>query len=115
MPKNTRGPRHLWRKMLAEVVKRVLLYASHVWADGMRYKTYARSICIVYRLTALRVCCAYRTVSDEAALVVAGMIFMDLLAKERMYVFRKISTEVEARDKSLNECQKRWVPSSNAR
>ena len=64
---------------------------------------------------AVRVCCAYRTASNEAALVVAGMIPIDLLAKERIYVHRKLSNAIEAREENLNEWHKRWVPSPNAR
>ncbi|KAM8702438.1 hypothetical protein ACLKA7_001769 [Drosophila subpalustris] len=36
--------------------------------------SYCRGICSVYRLSAIRVSCAFRTISDEAALVIAGMI-----------------------------------------
>ena len=70
---------------MAEDVKSVLLYAP-VWADCKRYKTYTRSISF-----------AYRTVYDEAALVVAGMVPIDLLAKERMYVYIKIFNAREKR------------------
>ncbi|KAM8702469.1 hypothetical protein ACLKA7_001800 [Drosophila subpalustris] len=36
--------------------------------------SYCRGICSVYRLSAIRVSCAFRKISDEAALVIAGMI-----------------------------------------
>ena len=45
----------------------------------------------------------------------AGRITIDQLAKERIYVYRKISNVVEAREESLNEWQKRWVASGNAK
>ena len=112
---NTRGPRYLRRRILAEVVKSVILYASPIWADCLKYKTYTQSISSVYRRTALRVCCAYRTVSDEAALVVAGMIPIDLLAKERQLLYEKKLTAQEARERSLSEWQTRWSTSTKSR
>ena len=112
---NTRGPRFLRRKILAEVVKSVILYASPIWADCLKYKTYTHSISAVYRTTALRVCCAYRTVSDEAAFVVGGLIPIDLLAKERKLVYEKKLSAQEARDRSLSEWQTRWSTSTKSR
>ena len=47
--------------------------------------------------------------------MVAGMIPMDLLAKQRMYAYRKMFNAVEAREENLNGWQKRWVASPNAR
>ena len=85
-----------------------------VWADCMSYQTFLRSTNRVNRLTVLWVCCAYKTISDEVGLVVAGRITIDQLAKERIYVYRKISNVVEAREESLNGWQKRWVASPNA-
>ena len=40
---------------------------------------------------------------------------IDLFSKERMYVDRMIFNAVKAREESLNEWQKRWVASPNAR
>ena len=42
----------------------------------------------MYRLSALRVVSAYRTVSDEAACVIAGMIPIDILTRERQKLYR---------------------------
>ena len=60
-------------------------------------------------------CRVNRPVSDEAALAVAGMILIDVLTKERMYVYGKIFNAVETREETLNQWQKRWVASGNAK
>lgn len=75
---NTRGSKYLGRKALAGVVKSVILYAAPIWAESTRLKTYSGEISPVYRLAALRVCSAYRTVSDDAALVIACMMPVEI-------------------------------------
>lgn len=72
------------RRLLASVVESQLLYAAPIWGDRVRAS--ARTVTHLVRaqrLIALRVIRAYRTVSDEAALVLAGMPPADLLALER--------------------------------
>ncbi|XP_043863058.1 uncharacterized protein LOC122756755 [Drosophila mojavensis] len=47
----------------------------------MATPSYSRDICAIYRLSAIRVCCAFRTVSDNAVLVIASMVPLeDLVA-----------------------------------
>jgi len=81
---NIEGPGQWKRRLLASVVESQLLYAAPVWADTVLAS--ARTVTLLVRaqrLIALRVIRAYRTVSDEAALVLAGMPPADLLALER--------------------------------
>nr|XP_041633398.1 uncharacterized protein LOC121503234 [Drosophila kikkawai] len=47
---------------------------SPFWAEAVNVKSYVRGTEGTYRLCALRVACAFRTVSDEAALVIAGLV-----------------------------------------
>lgn len=112
---NTRGPKYHRRRILAEVVKSIILYASPIWAVSMRFKTYCGKLNSVYRLIALRVCCAYRTVSDEAAFVIAGMAPVDLLAKEALYIHEDGNTKEEARAKTLEYWQRRWTATTKGR
>ena len=70
----------------------------------------------VYRLSALRVVSAYRTVSDEAACVIAGMIQIDILARERQKLYccdREQATN--AKVDSMLEWQLRWDHSEKGR
>lgn len=112
---NTRGPKHSRRKVITAVVSNIILYAAPVWADSLKYKTYVEKISSVYRIGALRVCCAYRTVSDDAACVISGMIPIDLLAKERQYLYKRQYSPQEARSKIMEEWQSRWDSSSKGR
>lgn len=102
---NTRGPKYLQRKLIMNVVKSIILYASPIWAGALRFVTYANVITPVYRLAALRVCSAFRTVSDEAAFVIAGMLPIDLEA----------TSTVAARDESIARWQLRWSNSDKGR
>ena len=108
---NTRGPRFQRRKVITAVITNIILYAAPIWADCMKYNSYKEKINTVYRRAALRVCCAYRTVSDDAAYVIAGMIPIDLLAKERQYMFERKSSQQEASEKTLEKWQVRWESS----
>ncbi|KAH8366372.1 hypothetical protein KR084_006225, partial [Drosophila pseudotakahashii] len=86
---NTRGPKQGRRKLLASVVTSQLLYAAAVWADATEHKSYMRGAISTYRLCALRVACAFRTVSDDAALVIAGQVPLPELVREAKEVRRK--------------------------
>ncbi|XP_046868751.1 uncharacterized protein LOC124461242 [Drosophila willistoni] len=77
---NTRGPKQERRLLLASVLKSVILYSAQVWSQAIHVPSYSKGIKATYRLCALRVCSAFRTVSEDAALVIAGMIPIDLLA-----------------------------------
>lgn len=111
---NTGGPKYLQRKLLTGVVRSVILYASPIWAGALRLRSYGRIITPVYRLAALRVCSAFRTVSDEAAFVIAGMIPIDLLAKESGAVVQEIGYD-DRRTLTLVEWQTRWSASDKGR
>lgn len=86
---NVGGPRCSRRKCLATVVQSVALYAAPVWARELGEREAGGTRCArellrrVDRLAALRVTCAYRTVSSEAACVVGGVKPTMLLARER--------------------------------
>ncbi|KAI8122634.1 Retrovirus-related Pol polyprotein from type-1 retrotransposable element R1 [Lucilia cuprina] len=100
----TRGPKYHRRKILAGVVKSI-----------MQFKTYSNKLNSVYRLTALRVCSAYRTVSDEAAFVIAGLIPVDLLAAEIGSIHMDNITKIGARSKTLESWQRRWSATTKGR
>ncbi|CAD7091251.1 unnamed protein product [Hermetia illucens] len=78
---------------------------------------------MAYRLSALRVCSAYRATSGEAAYVLAGMLPIDILAKESRRLYDKTYAAGEssafrrqlARWESIERWQQRWDESQNAR
>lgn len=100
---NTRGPKYLQRRLLSSVVRNVILYASPIWSGALRFSSYVRMISPTYRLAALRVCSAFRTVSDEAAFVIAGMMPIDLEAS------------TEPKGVCVAKWQSRWTATSKGR
>ena len=76
---NIGGPKQPRRALLSTVVTSVILYGAPIWAEAMSSHTSYGATCRrAYRVAALRVARAYRTVSD-----IAGLPPVDLLATER--------------------------------
>jgi hypothetical protein len=121
---NIGGPRQNRRRLLASVVTSVLLYGAAVWAKALQIKAYSRNTNSVYRRCALRVICGFRTISDEAAYVVAGMPPIALLAKERQKIYHggAQGTGITARENRnlmrsevVAEWQQQWSSSEKGR
>nr|XP_041633308.1 uncharacterized protein LOC121503172 [Drosophila kikkawai] len=79
---NTRGPKQITRKLLTSVVTSQMLFAAPVRAAAAETKSYMRGAESTYRLYAVRVASAFRTVSDDAALVIAGLVPLRELVRE---------------------------------
>ncbi|XP_029054584.2 uncharacterized protein LOC114881865 [Osmia bicornis bicornis] len=62
----------------------------------------------------MRVACLYRTVSEDAALVVAGTIPIDLLAQERKEIYLQsselglVDAAEQVRERTIGRWQQRW-------
>jgi len=118
---NTRGARMSSRVLLANVVNSIMMYGAPIWASSLERETFKQRVAAVQRLSALRVLCAFRTVSDDAACVLAGMPPIDLLAKERktIYLHRNQGTKMEnyrvARAETMHLWQRRWNESTKGR
>ena len=112
--RNVSGPRASKRRLLMDVAQSIMLYGAGVWAEAMAVDKYRKRLASVQRNAALRVACAYRSVSEKAVLVVAGMMLIDLLARERAEVFEErtsengSSTRVRAREHTLVQWHERW-------
>ncbi|XP_060665479.1 uncharacterized protein LOC132797742 [Drosophila nasuta] len=104
---NTGGPRQKRRLLLTNVVRSISLYAALIWPKGTESGTFLRQMNSVHRICALRMCCAFRTVSGEAAMVLAGTAPFDLQATER----------AKARDRAsiIQEWQARWNSGTKGR
>lgn len=61
----------------------VLLYRAEIWADVLKRKNRLKVLARVHRAAALRVASAYRTVSDDAILIINGNVPINLLASQR--------------------------------
>lgn len=123
---NIGGPGYDRRILLSRVTSSVLLYAAPVWAGSLKTKEIQRMIARPYRLAALRAICGYRTVSDEAAYMVAGMLPIEIAAEEMQRIYlRKMTNgqgaiplkviKDEERAVSMTMWQDRWNNSSKGR
>lgn len=88
---NLRGPDEKKRRLYSNVLNSVILYAAPVWCGSLTTSpNNRRTIRQVQRTVALRVCSAYRTVSYDAATLLARTIPLELLAAERLRVYTRV-------------------------
>ena len=85
-------------------IQSVLLYGAKMWADALNRKVYRKRLSQVQRRGPLRVVSAYRTVSEAAVMVIAGVIPINVYAKERRAVHLKkneVSKEITKQQENL--------------
>ncbi|KAL4083690.1 hypothetical protein QTP88_029006 [Uroleucon formosanum] len=110
---NLSAARQKRRRLLAGVIQSHLLYGAEAWAEDMSQEGW-KQLGRVQRKAALRVACAYRTVSKEAIMVVSGIIPIDILALERhrCYAQRKGEQEPpdpgEPQQTAMDQWQEKW-------
>lgn len=80
---NVRGSKQRTRQLLASVVNSQLLYAAPVWESALEFNTNKTLLQRPQRTIALRVASAYRTISTPAIFVIAEIIPVHLIARER--------------------------------
>lgn len=106
---NIGGPRASKRRTIGAVVYSVLLYGAPTWERALRYAKYRKLLEKVQRRIALRICSAYRTVSLEAVVLLAGTPPIDLLVDERVEVHNRGSNlRKTIRSEILNRWKERW-------
>jgi hypothetical protein len=115
---NVNGPRSSKRRVLCAVIQSIILYAAPVWQSAMNHETNRALIKSAQRLASQRICSAYRTVSYEGLMVVAGTIPLHLLAEERKMAYKKkLLPGYDFKDQrrhTMAEWQKEWQETSNA-
>ena len=119
---NTGGPRSSRRMLLARVITSSLLYGAQIWADALKLQENKRKMQSVQRLTAMRVISAFRTVSGDAANVIAGMLPVNIAAGEakRLFMAKLIESTTQEdkrreRDMSMQTWQESWDSSQKGR
>lgn len=111
---NTNGPSPSKRRLLMSSVMSVLLYGAEVWAQALSKECYRKQLARVQRLGALRIASAYRTVSEPAVMVLAGVVPVHLLARERQVIYRRrdegdrAAVAAEERENTLTAWQASW-------
>lgn len=87
---NLKGPNALKRQLYAGVLHSVMLYAAPLWSDSLTcWTTYRIPLLKIQRQMALRVISGYRTVSYEAALLLARMPPIHLLAARQRRIYER--------------------------
>lgn len=71
---NIGGPKQKNRQLLMSVAQSQMLYAAPMWASALRFEKNIRTHSSPQRLMAIRVACAYRTVSTNAINVMARIL-----------------------------------------
>lgn len=118
---NIGGPKPCKRRLIMTTVESILLYGAEIWADALNKEYCRRRIAAVQRTGALRIACSYRTVSSAAVTVIANVIPIDLLARERKKIYErdaetsKKEAAAEARRSTLAQWQERWSSSHSGR
>ncbi|RLU18098.1 hypothetical protein DMN91_010341 [Ooceraea biroi] len=101
--KNLRGPSDKKRKLYANTIYAILLYGAPIWADELeankRMKVTMRKL---QRKLALRIISAYRTVSYDAAEILAGLPPIDLAAEKMRKVYER-KQEIVTRGGAITE------------
>lgn len=89
---NLKGPRERKRKLYANVISSVILYAAPIWADELSSsRRLIQYIQKVQKTYALRVISAYRTTSFEAACALARTPPLELVAQARRRIFERVA------------------------
>lgn len=106
------------RRLVAGVVSSILRYGGPNWGEALCKEYNLQKMVSIYRLMCLRVASAYRTVSAEAACVLAGMVPIGLLVQEdcACYVQRGVrGARAVARNTSMVQWQHDWDVSVKGR
>ena len=96
----------------------IILYAVEVWADALRFEKYRKPIAVVQRRGTLCIMSFYCATSEPTDLVIAGVIPIDLLDKERQVVHnqtaaeQKASTYRSAQESAPGSKDERWSDTS---
>lgn len=123
---NLGGPRQQRKKLLMSVATSVALYGAPIWHRAMEKRTHANTMDSVHRQAVIRTISAYRTISKEAACVIAGSPPISLIAQERHRIRQsekeaeqpptpKRKREIRSRERetTIEEWQKQWDESAN--
>ncbi|XP_054283423.1 uncharacterized protein LOC129000486 [Macrosteles quadrilineatus] len=106
---------------LMSAVQSVLLYGAEIWAHVLERRVFRDRLSRVQRRGALRVASAYRTVSEPAVMVIASVIPVFHLARERQAIYRRrpeVDRETAAREernRSFDRWQREWEAESRGR
>ena len=82
------------------LVTSVMTYGIAIWSDAQAIQESYKKVASVHRISALRTASAFRTVSTEAADVIAGLMPIQVLAQKRKRTYQRRKTAKKARKRS---------------
>jgi len=118
---NLRGPHEGKRRLYANIITSIVMYAAPIWAPALATSSELRNQCRRWqRAIVLRTCAAYRSVSWDSATLLSRLIPFELLAMERARTYWRWQDAKEAEEATpevLNEIkigertitQRQWV------
>lgn len=109
---NLEGPRSSKRRILCSVVLSILLYGAPLWHDVLRFARNKDKLVRCMRRPKIRVCSAYRTISNVALDVITGIPPIYLLIKERARVYEHGDREAAGKT-LLEDWQAEWEDGRN--
>ncbi|KAJ8955608.1 hypothetical protein NQ318_001438 [Aromia moschata] len=109
-----RGPRASKRRLQMSVAHSQMLYAAPVWSRVIQNQKLLRKLSGVQRKINIRICSAYRTISTEAAGIIAGVPPIGLLIEERKNKYEGIDGK-EARANLMSRWDDDWRNGQNGR
>ncbi|XP_053691475.1 uncharacterized protein LOC128739991 [Sabethes cyaneus] len=115
---NSAGPSSSKRRLLASVSCSILRYAGPAWNAALETHRNRTKLNRTFRLIAIRVATAYRTISSEAACVIAGMIPIFITLAEDSECYRRNGTRgirKRMRAESIAKWQQEWNTATNGR
>ncbi|GBP70548.1 Retrovirus-related Pol polyprotein from type-1 retrotransposable element R1 [Eumeta japonica] len=95
---NVGGPKRSKILLLSSVVTSVLTYGISIWSHMLGIQETWRKAGPVYRLSALRVASAFRTISEEAVCIISGVLPLRVLAKEKTLYQRNRSSTLSTEE-----------------
>jgi hypothetical protein len=108
---NVRGPNEGRRKLYVNIVYSIILYGAPIWSDIVLSNDRIKALLDrIVRRIAQRTCRAYKTVSKTAAVLIAGIIPPEYMAKCQTRVYNRIREaarrEIVIEDRTLESLYK---------
>ncbi|XP_058449266.1 uncharacterized protein LOC131429233 [Malaya genurostris] len=89
---NIGGPKSSTIRLLASVSSSILRNGAPAWGTALKTKRNREKLNRAFRLMVIRVTSAYRTMSSEAASVIAGMIPICITLAEDIECYQRTTT-----------------------
>ncbi|XP_060665638.1 uncharacterized protein LOC132797904 [Drosophila nasuta] len=106
---NTGGPKQLRRSLIAGAMRSIALFAAPVWVRALDTRSYCQGLEATFRKSVIRIISGFRTISENAAFVIAGVPPFVEMARKRAATYRQLRSRYHTvRNAGRQECLERW-------